>query len=391
MVIRFLAVTLLSTVVLNPDCGSSSSSNPIATPDQNVQTITVDAGPTNDYVNGLFTSVTICVPGTSTCQSIGGVLVDTGSVGLRIFSSALTLNLPQQTNNGNPVVECFQFVDSFVWGPVQAADISMSGEHASNVPIQVIGAPGFNNIPASCSSTGPPENTVDSFGANGVLGIGVFRQDCGAGCALAGFSNIGLYFTCTTTACQPAAESLTQQVQNPVWLFPKDNNGVIVELPSVSPLGAATSAGSLVFGIGTQSNNALGSAAVFTTDGQGNFTTVYQGQSYGGSFIDSGSNGIFFLDSRTTGLPICADLPDFYCPNNPQAFSATNRGLNGTTGGVSFAVGNADTFVGNVFVGLAGPNPGSFDWGLPFFFGRNVYTAIELQPTPAGVGPYWAY
>jgi hypothetical protein len=43
--------------------------------------------------------------------------------------------------------------------------------------------------------------------------------------------------------------------------------------------------------------------------------------------------------------------------------------------------------------GLAGPNSiaKTFDWGLPFFFGRKVYTAIDGQNTPGGVGPYWAY
>jgi hypothetical protein len=28
---------------------------------------------------------------------------------------------------------------------------------------------------------------------------------------------------------------------------------------------------------------------------------------------------------------------------------------------------------------------------LPFFYGRNVFTAIEGQNTPAGLGPYVAY
>jgi hypothetical protein len=32
-----------------------------------------------------------------------------------------------------------------------------------------------------------------------------------------------------------------------------------------------------------------------------------------------------------------------------------------------------------------------FDWGLPFFFGRTIYTAIENQSTPAGAGPYVAF
>ena len=39
------------------------------------------------YVNGLFTSVTICVPGTSSCQTLDGVLVDSGSSGLRLLAS----------------------------------------------------------------------------------------------------------------------------------------------------------------------------------------------------------------------------------------------------------------------------------------------------------------
>jgi hypothetical protein len=58
-------------------------------------------------------------------------------------------------------------------------------------------------------------------------------------------------------------------------------------------------------------------------------------------------------------------------------------------------VQNADTLFSNtsasVFPGLAGPNADTFDWGLPFFFGRNVFTAIESRSTPAGSGPYWAF
>jgi hypothetical protein len=45
--------------------------------------------------------------------------------------------------------------------------------------------------------------------------------------------------------------------------------------------------------------------------------------------------------------------------------------------------------------GIAGPAPtllgGVFDFGLPFFFGRNIYTAIEGKSTPGGTGPYVAY
>jgi hypothetical protein len=46
-----------------------------------------------------------------------------------------------------------------------------------------------------------------------------------------------------------------------------------------------------------------------------------------------------------------------------------------------------------VFDTVAGANSGGFDWGMPFFFGRNVYTAIEGVTPPAGVpkGPFVAY
>jgi hypothetical protein len=392
----FLLAAVVTPLVLNPDCGSSSPpANVVVTTGQNVQPVTVNAGPANNYANGIFTSVTVCVPGsTSSCQTIDGVLVDTGSTGLRVLSSVLTLTLPQQTASGNPVAACGQFQDGYTWGPVQIADVTMASERANSLPIQVIGAPAFSTIPDACSSSGgPSEDTLNDLGANGILGIGLFRQDCGQECVVS--TSPGFYFACSASGCQPTLEPLAQQLQNPVWLFASDNNGVIVELPTVAPLGAAAVSGSLVFGIGTQADNALGSAAVFTVDGQGTFTTLYQGQSYGGSFLDTGSNGLFFLDTSVTGLPVCTDATSFYCPTTAQALSAQQRGISGTTSTIAFGVSNADTLLGNLlfnaFPMLAGPNSGSFDWGLPFFFGRNVFTAIESQNTPAGFGPYWAY
>jgi len=335
------------------------------------------------------------VPGSTSCETIDGVLVDTGSSGLRLLSSVVALPLPQQTSGGNPVAECGQFEDGYTWGPVQSADISIAGEKASAAPIQIIGVPGFPAAPNACTSTGPSENTLDTLGANGILGVGLFRQDCGPACVTTGASNPGFYFACPSSGCVLVAESLTQQLQNPVWMFPQDNNGVIIELPSITATGATLVNGSMVFGIGTQSNNGLGTAAVFTVTGDGSFTTTFKGQSYAETFIDSGSNAIFFLDSKTTGLPLCPDTSDFYCPSTSQSLTATQVGANGRNGTVTFSVANADPFLSNpllfAFAPLAGPSPGGFDWGLPFFFGRNVFTAIESQSTPGGFGPYWAY
>ena len=157
MVHRTLLLSaLLVAQELTPQCGGTPSSSVPAAPADNVQSILVNAGPTDDYFNGAFTSVTICAPGQSTgCQTIDGVLVDTGSTGLRVLSSAVTLPLPQQVGtSGAPIVECAQFLDGFTWGPVQTADVKLAGEQASAVPIQVIDERAFPNIPTACSSVG---------------------------------------------------------------------------------------------------------------------------------------------------------------------------------------------------------------------------------------------
>jgi hypothetical protein len=376
-------------------CDSSSTTSGGSGSASNVLPVVVNAGPTNNALNQLFATVTVCVPGTSSCQTIGGILVDTGSMGLRVLSSALTLQLPQQTGSGGaPLVECLPFVDGFTWGPVHAADVKMAGETAGNIPIQVIGLDRFPAIPSDCSSQGTAEETLNDLNANGILGIGLFDEDCGLGCALTGSSNPGLYYTCATpSACVVTTVPVASQVQNPVSHFAINNNGVVIQLPAVQTGGTASLAGTLTFGIGTQSNNALGSAKIFTLDNRTNFTTVFSGQSYGSSFIDSGSNGIFFLDAATTALPDCKNSAGFYCPTSLTPFSATQRGLNGTTNVVAFNAGNVDrvnaTF--SVFAEATGSNPGGFDWGLPFFYGRTVFVAIAGRSTPGGAGPYWAY
>jgi len=380
-------------------CGGSSNSNTQTPPPpgSNVQSITVNAGPAGNYANGAFTSVTVCAPGTATCQTIDGVLVDTGSSGLRLLSSALTITLPQQkAADGNPVVECLPFVSGYTWGPVQTADVEIASEKASSTPIQVISGTAFPT-PTACANFGSPQETLSDLGANGILGVGVFPQDCGGVCTTTGPSNPNLYYECPASGCVVAGVALAQQVQNPIALFSTDNNGAIIELPAANAPETSLT-GSLILGIGTQSNNALNGATVYSVDDFGNFITTYKGQTYNQSFIDSGSNALFFLDSVMTGIPLCADANFFYCPSTTQNLSATNEGSTGMPSGtVNFSVANADDLFNNnpnatVFGQLGGPNSLiGFDWGLPFFYGRNVYTAIAGRSTPGGTGPYWAY
>ncbi len=102
----------------------------------------------------------------------------------------------------------------------------------------------------------------------------------------------------------------------------------------------------------------------------------------------------FFSAPAITGIAECSDEPGFYCPSKTLTLTAENVGTNGQSGSVTFDIANADLLFSTsnaAFNDLGGTNPGSFDWGLPFFFGRNVFVAINGQETPGGPGPYWAY
>ena len=366
----------------------------------NVADVVVDAGPTSASpdVNTLFTTVTVCVPGSATnCQTIDHIQVDTASFGLRILAPVLTLSLPVQTTaSGAALVECTQFVGAYSWGPVALADVQISGESAGSVPVQIIGDANFTKVPADCSGTGTAEDTVAAFGANGILGVGVFAQDCGSSCANAAVP--ATYYACTSTLCQATAVALASQVQNPVTLFAKDNNGVVIQLPSVAAQGAAAVSGFLIFGIDTESNNKSGSQTVLTVDSNaGYFTTAFNTQSLTKSFLDTGSNALYFQD---TGLTACTstNFTGFFCPINPQSLSAVLQGQNGMSASVDFTVGDAETLGGNdpslvAFPTLAGTYPmaDTFDWGLPFYYGRTVYTAVENAATAVGTGPYVAF
>ena len=367
-------------------------------PTSNVASVIADQGPTNGSVNTLFTTVMVCVPGSTTsCQSIDHIQVDTGSYGLRILAPILTLTLPVLTlASGNSLAECAHFVDGYSWGPVASADITIAGERASSVPVQVIGDSRFATVPAACSSTGTQEDTVAAFGANGILGIGPFELDCGNCDTVMN----GLYYACAGTTCTDTLVPTNLQVANPVTHFAADNNGSMIVLPSVPSAGEVTLTGSLIFGIDTKSNNQSGTQTVLTVDGNGNLTMTLNGQQppLTSSFIDSGSNGIFFTDtniSTCTGM----NLTTFYCPSATLDLGLSIQGANGVmVNNLTFGVGNAQTMLSanstfNVLPLLAGtnPTPGSFDYGLAFFYGKRVAVAVEGKTTSVGTGPYIAF
>ena len=409
---------------------------PCAIPTGSTSTSPVQVG----TANVPFTNVTICVPGTNTCQTIDHVMVDTGSSGLRIMSSVLVpaLNLPAVNNsNGVPLIECVQFADGYSWGSVRSADVRIVGEHAASLPIQVIGDSASDVTPSTClgtSGTLVPLNDVSAFGANGVLGVGLFAQDCGPYCATT-LANT-FYYTCpTASTCAPSTAQLTQQTTNPDFAFGGDGNGVVLSMPALaSASGTNNSVGTLVFGINTQSNNQATSSAI--TLFQSTCATFYStltsisngytgaGIAYANSFIDSGSNGLYLpgtnleTDAHHWFAPTAANVVQFQATQQGQTATALDANGNclvfqtGTVKTVAFSIANADTVLftlngGNdaALNGLGGPssagtiNTGGIDWGLPFFYGRSVFVGLEAGTNNPSVnvagsftpGPFWAY
>ena len=387
--------------------GGSTQSGPPPVP--NMLTVTVDQGPTGltntgySAANTLYATVIVCTPGSmAACQTIDHVQVDTGSVGVQILAEVLngsatpTEILDPATNA--PLRECVQFADGYSWGSMVVADVTIGGRTVTKLPLHLIGDVKAGAAPAGCVK-GPPENTVAKFGANGVLGVGNFLQDCGQYCVTQ--TALSPYYACPlqTTTCQLTTVALASQMQNPVWLFASDNNGIVVQLPGVTAQSAPTLSGTLYFGIGTQANNSPGSATFYTLDGYGDLVTLFgTGPPLTSSFIDSGSNAYFFNSSITT----CTSTGSvgFYCPASPASVSATIQGANGATHMATFTVDNATTLFAapaTAYPTLAGPNTAanaqsnSFDWGLPFFYGLRVYVLFEGYIVGATTGPAIAF
>jgi hypothetical protein len=384
----------------------------------NTTEIVVDSGPVSGFsapaANLPYVTVTVCAPGsTTTCATIDHVFLDTGSIGLRLLRSAVAnLNLPPMTQGGAPVVECLPFVIGAVWGPMARADLKIAGQSALNLPMQIIddSSPPQFTPTANCqaAANGDLLNSMSKLQGKGVLGVGMLRYDCGLACATGDYSSgYTLYYTCTGNACEPAAVPADLQTQNPVSAFENDNNGTLIVMPSVPDTGASVVRGRLVFGIGTNANGnnqpVLGAPRLYietdpTKENYFYLTTTMGGKTYANSYIDSGSNGLFFDDSS---LPTACSGGGagsaWYCPSGTQLRSAVLSDPFGTQATVNFSITSTDVLfsTSNTAFGTLGgaagsANPGAFVWGMPFFYGRRVFTSIWGQPLSLS-GPWVSF
>jgi hypothetical protein len=365
--------------------GMENSSEPQGDLLKNFSMINVDRGVTGGYVNGLFTTINVCVPNNERCYEIDNVLVDTGSTGVRLLLSSLpsgNVDFKYDAILDKNIGECSQFVSGVMWGGLVRADIKINGELANNIPIQILGDSSFSSVPSDCSSRGQVLNSVQSLGANGVLGISNFITDCGLHCS--NLVDNFYYYKCSLYECTKTALAEAHQVQNPVAHFRENNNGTIIELPAVSDVAKSSIFGKLIFGINTQVNNKIGFAKKITLDSKSaTFLTIYKNRNYSQSYFDSGSNGIYFDDAS---LVECSSfLSSYYCPVQSLQLDALLKGVDKELYNYKFTVGNAFELIKNYpsmavqpyLVGLGGGTGQDFVWGLPFYFGKRFFTSIE--------------
>jgi hypothetical protein len=401
--------TLLTAALLCACVGgngtTAAAANPPPTP--NTLTLTVDSGPAGatGAINHAYVTVKICTPGSQTqCASIDHVLLDTGSEGLRLVRSVLAahaVTLGTQTDaQGQAIEECVSFGGGQTWGPVALADVTLAGESAAKLPVQIMDDTGSSAPPpAACGANGTLINGVSSFGANGLLGVGVFAQDCGPACVDA-TAPLPLYYGCTAGGiCTAENAALTAQVTNPVTMFAVDNNGIIVKLPNLQNANGDVSVqGELIFGIATQADNALPAGlTVLGANSSGDFTVTYNGgTAVLPALIDSGVESYAFNDPTIT---VCSSgaFIGYYCPAvAPQSVFAINTGVgvNNAVSTVDFAIADPNTFVANAaaFTDLGGGGGSTgFTYGMPFFYGRATYIGIDQRVAGTYTGPYYAY
>lgn len=352
----------------------------VAAPAPNVVPITVGPG------NKLLVSVTVCQPGTAICRVVDKVMLDTGSVGLRLHSSALSGflgSLASDQVGGSTIGECAVFGNFYTWGTLRTADVRMSGASANGLKLQIYDDSSLPPASTSGCDTlygGLSVPTPSTYQFNGILGLKGARVDDQR------------YFICSGGNCASHTQDAGSQLPNPLPLLSTDNNGFIIQMPPLPSTGMVSANGALIFGINTQFNNRLatGSLApsIIPLDPQLGFQLSVGGNVYE-ALIDSGTSVLAFPG---LAIPTCAGYqPARYCPANEIAVPILAKASSKATlvVGAVLQIGNAATVLGTgnaAFNNVATDVPSALAnfsigalIGVPFFYGRSIYFSVDGQ------------
>lgn len=374
-----------------PVRSSVASNIAIAQPAPNVAPITAGTG------NKLLVSVTVCQPGTTVCTTVDKVMLDTGSVGLRLHASVFSAlpglldKLPADRVGSAQVGECAVFGNFYTWGTLRVADVTIAAVHAPALKLQVYDDPGLESASASGCDTrygGLANPTPGRFQFNGILGVKGSSVDNQR------------YFGCNAGTCSALTQGIADQLPNPVPRLASDNNGVLIQMPGLLAAGAASAQGALVLGINTRPNNILAAdssaPSIILLDSQLGFQLSANGNA-SEALIDSGTSVYSLPGLDQQGVPTCRDsLPTSYCPASelslPIQAKASSQAA--VVVGATLHIGNAAALVasGNVaFDNVATTVPSTLSsfsvgalLGAPFFYGRNIYFSMDGQAVVVG-------
>lgn len=344
-------------------CGGGGTSTPGATcpsgttPANNNplnNQILVQQSTVNGAVNTPVVTLTICEPGTTTCEDVPNILVDLGSTGLRLSHTLTISNELPPDSSTETITECYPFISGYNYGPVVKASVTLANQTVT-VPVQISNS--SLSAPSSCTRTGPSAPFEPAI--NGILGV-LFPQ----------YDTLdGIYYV---NGSESTSISPSFVVQNPVFLMSSpENNGVLLSgFGTVSQTqGAQSVSGLLTFGTGSASG-----LTQLETNNQASISASYNGNSNLTAFFDSGSNG-WFIDNSS--IPPCtsSSLSGFFCGTALNQ-RATLTGTNNQNTSVCFSIENSQTLLntGNQdFSSLGGPFSGYFDAGFPaFLYGYTI-------------------
>lgn len=376
--------------VSDPIAGLPSKAIPINTqftvePAENVLPITVGA------TNKFLVSLTVCIPGSDVCQKVDKIMVDTGSVGLRIHTSVLPVlqgQLPAQQQIGGLIAQCATFGNFYTWGSIRTADVSFGGRKAIAVPFQEYDDPALpivsaTNCGAQIGGLQNADPVVVQF--NGILGIRGMRVDPQTS-----------FFVCQNSdiSCQGTVLTNSQKLPNPLLNLSQENNGYQIVMSGIPDGGSAQVTGALILGINTQSNNISpqtsgSSPQMLALDDMQRFALYAAGVSYG-ALMDSGTsvNTLPTTDAQTCG----ASAPQAYCPSSVvmQTIQLAAASKPDCIFETNLSIGNWLTLLATGFPAInniASRTPSTVKsagvqaiLGAPFFYGRRISFSIDGEP-----------
>lgn len=342
------------------------------------------------YVNMPCTTIKICYPSKRLlCQTIKNILVDTGSTGLRIYSSKLKLNLPEFKENGKEIGICTFFgiqnvTRKIIWGHIATAKLMLGKETTPAIPIEIIDRNFYQQYSKNskvqnpaCGKLSDDEKTLmkeKHVLYNGILGVGFSKYD------------LIDYYYCSSNNCSVKHGKFNNPIVNPITTLKKDNNGIIFVMPTKDAVNNGKQ-GKLILGIQTRKNNTE-EFGVYKAYSLCSWCLGYINEKVNGNIssvlIDSGTNFIYYNTNKKKNNKV---IKIKFIPNDPEvtrsviySYLRINSVTKNNLPAVNFNVLKTEN-----------NNIDSIVLGFPWFYGKAVGIIFRDKNSAYGSGPAYLF